>query len=122
VVFPESVLEQQVTHFVMGLALIGTMTRPLLVVLGAMPRALFAGVFLVVGWGSIEGNAIIHKIVFLLRESRFIDPQEPLRRVRKRAIVHFVFWQLLDVLSSVVISQTIAAIGFPVIITARLFR
>ena len=33
----------------MGLALIGTMTGPLLVVLHTMPTALFAGVFFVVG-------------------------------------------------------------------------
>jgi hypothetical protein len=33
----------------MGLALIGTMTGPLLVVLHTMPLALFAGVFFVVG-------------------------------------------------------------------------
>lgn len=32
------------------------MTGPLLHVLGLMPRAMFAGVFLVVGWGSVEGN------------------------------------------------------------------
>ena len=33
----------------MGLAIIGTMTGPLLVVLHTIPRSLFAGVFLVVG-------------------------------------------------------------------------
>lgn len=33
----------------MGLALIGTMTGPLLVVLHMMPTAVFAGVFFVVG-------------------------------------------------------------------------
>ena len=44
-----AVVEQRVSHFLMGLALIGTMTGPLLAVLHTMPSALFAGVFFVVG-------------------------------------------------------------------------
>jgi len=44
-----AVVEQRVSHFLMGLALIGTMTGPLLVVLHTMPAAIFAGVFFVVG-------------------------------------------------------------------------
>ena len=50
---PESVVEQRVSHFLMGLAIIGTMTGPLLVVLGTMPRAIFSGVFFVVGVSSV---------------------------------------------------------------------
>lgn len=46
------VVEQRVSHFVMGLAIIGTMTGPLLRVLHVMPAAVFAGVFFVVGVGS----------------------------------------------------------------------
>ncbi len=49
VVKATAVVEQRVTHFLMGLALIGTMTGPLLVVLHTMPTAVFAGVFFVVG-------------------------------------------------------------------------
>ena len=48
----ESVMEQRVSHFVMGLAIIGTMTGPLLTVLNLIPRALFGGVFFVVGVSS----------------------------------------------------------------------
>jgi hypothetical protein len=44
-----AVAEQRVTHFLMGLALVGTMTGPLLAVLHTMPSAVFAGVFFVVG-------------------------------------------------------------------------
>jgi len=49
VVTAAAVVEQRVSHFVMGLALIGTMTGPLLTVLHTMPNAIFAGVFFVVG-------------------------------------------------------------------------
>ena len=45
----ESVVEQRVSHFLMGLAIIGSMPGPILIVLNLIPRALFAGVFFVVG-------------------------------------------------------------------------
>lgn len=44
-----AVVEQRISHFLMGLAIIGTMTGPLLIVLHTMPEAVFAGVFLIVG-------------------------------------------------------------------------
>lgn len=112
----ESVVEQRLSHFLMGLAIIGTMTGPLLVVLHTMPRCLFAGVFFVVGWGSIEGNGMTQKAIFLLSERRFIDPVNPLLRVPRKKIVLFLVLQILGVGFSVAISQTIGAIGFPVII------
>lgn len=46
------VVEQRLSQLLMGLALIGTMTGPLLVVLHTMPAAVFAGVFFVVGVSS----------------------------------------------------------------------
>lgn len=117
-VVAESVVEQRVSHFVMGLAIIGTMTGPLLVVLRIMPRSIFAGVFFVVGWGSIESNGILRRLIWLAREPRFIQPSDPLLTVRRSKIGLFLFWQILGVLASVAISQTIAAIGFPVVIIA----
>ncbi|KAI1870476.1 uncharacterized protein JN550_005404 [Neoarthrinium moseri] len=110
------VVEQRVSHFLMGLALIGTMTGPLLVVLHTMPSALFAGVFFVVGWGSIESNGIVQKLVFLMSENRFIQRDEPLLTIRRRKIWLFIGLQGLGVAATVAISQTIAAIGFPVLI------
>ncbi|KLJ10673.1 hypothetical protein EMPG_13947 [Blastomyces silverae] len=111
-----AVVEQRVSHFFMGLALIGTMTGPLLVVLHTMPAAVFAGVFFVVGWGSIESNGIVEKLVFLFKERRFIQRDEPMLTVRRRKIALYIGLQLFGVLSCVAISQTIAAIGFPVLI------
>ena len=110
------VVEQRVSHFMMGLAIIGTMTGPLLVVLHTMPRAIFAGVFFVVGWGSIESNGIIKKIRFLIREPRFRQPDDPLSRIPPKRIWYYLFWQLLGWAATVAISQTIAAIGFPMLI------
>ncbi|KAF2090874.1 HCO3 transporter family protein [Saccharata proteae CBS 121410] len=113
-----AVVEQRMSHFLMGLAIIGTMTGPLLVVLSTMPEAVFAGVFFVVGWGSIESNGILHKFIFLMSEDRFIQRDEPLLTVRKRKIWLFIGLQAFGVACSVAISQTIAAIGFPILIIA----
>lgn len=49
ITYPARVYEQRISHFLMALGLVGTMTGPLLVVLSTMPRALFAGVFFIVG-------------------------------------------------------------------------
>jgi hypothetical protein len=123
IVVAQHVVEQRVSHFLMGLALFGTMSGPLLVVLGLFPRALFAGVFLVVGvsalhisgltvqWGSIETNGILQKFLFLLKEPRFIPQNEPLNGLPRRKIVFYVALQMVGVLVCVAISQTIAAIG-----------
>jgi len=112
-----SLVEQRVSYLAIGLLTLGTMTRPLLVALGTMPRALFAGVFLVVGWGSIEGNGITHKTLFLLRDPKMTPRGHILLSVPKRKIALFVGIQWLFFAMTFAISQTIAAIGFPVIIT-----
>lgn len=102
------------------------------------------GVFLVVGWGSIEGNGITHKTLFLLRDRRMTPRDHILLGVRRRKIFLYVFIQWLFFAMTFSISQTIggyaatgtslcllitdltyalpcffpsAAIGFPVIIT-----
>lgn len=58
VVEATAVVEQRVSHFLMGLAIWGTMTGPLLTVLSTMPAAVFAGVFFVVGVS--EGILLLH--------------------------------------------------------------
>lgn len=49
-----AVVEQRISHFLMGMAIWGTMTGPLLIVLHTMPAAVFAGVFFVVGVSIIS--------------------------------------------------------------------
>lgn len=95
----------------MGIALIGTMTGPLLIVLHTIPAAVIAGVFFIVGWGSIESNGIVKKIVFLLRERRFIPKHENLLQVKRRKIILYLICEIVPVAACVAISQTISAIG-----------
>ncbi|WFD41774.1 hypothetical protein MPSI1_000410 [Malassezia psittaci] len=96
------------------------MTRPILVALGTMPRAVFAGVFLVVGWSSIEANPILLRTVSLLQDRSAIpvalNARPQLFNLRRRTIALFVAIQWLFFGMTIAISQTIAAIGFPVII------
>ncbi|EDU39676.1 anion exchange family protein [Pyrenophora tritici-repentis] len=112
------VVEQRVSHFLMGMAIWGTMTGPLLIVLHTMPAAVFAGVFFVVGWGSIESNGIVSKALYLVSERRFLQRDEPLNTVARKKIMLFIGLQIFGVACTVAISQTIAAIGFPVLIIA----
>ncbi|ETN43778.1 uncharacterized protein HMPREF1541_11102 [Cyphellophora europaea CBS 101466] len=114
----ERVAQQRISHFLMALALLGTMTGPLLTVLGLMPRAIFSGVFFIVGWGSIADNDIVARLLYLCQEPRFRQPYHPLRRVKKRVLAQFVAWQLAGWAASVAVSQTVGAVAFPVIITA----
>lgn len=130
-----AVVEQRISHFLMGMAIWGTMTGPLLTVLSTMPAAVFAGVFFVVGvsihdyylsrnalkklqWGSIESNGVLAKFWYLNSEKRFLDPKNPLSDVPRVKIWLYIGLQALGVACSVAISQTIAAIGFPVLIIA----
>ncbi|KAI5476911.1 inorganic anion exchanger, partial [Pseudohyphozyma bogoriensis] len=111
------VVEQRVSHAAMGLLTLGTMSRPLLVVLGLMPRAMFAGIFLVVGWGSVSGNGITHKTLYLLRDPRLTPPDHPLLQVKRSSILKYIGIQWLFFAMILAVSETIAGIGFPVIIT-----
>jgi hypothetical protein len=48
-----AVVEPRISHFLMGMAIWGTMTGPLLTVLHTMPAAVFAGVFFVVSVSNL---------------------------------------------------------------------
>ncbi|XHG00972.1 hypothetical protein AWENTII_004380 [Aspergillus wentii] len=114
------VIEQRISHFIMGLAIIVTMTPPFLTVLHTIPAPIFGGVFLIVGWGSIESNGILRRTVFLITENRFLRDEELLLTIRKRKIILYLVCQILSVAACVGISQTIAAIAFPVLIIAMI--
>ncbi|KAL3418221.1 hypothetical protein PVAG01_09936 [Phlyctema vagabunda] len=111
-----SVVEQRVSHLLMGLGLIVTMTGPFLTMLHTIPRAIFSGVFFIVGWGSIESNGMTQKFLFLLTEDRFVQRGQSCLGVRSSKIWLYLICQMIGVIAPVAISQTIAAIGFPVLV------
>lgn len=113
------VVEQRLSHFIIGLLTLGAMTRPILVALSMMPRAVFAGVFLLVGFASIESNPIVTRTLSLLQDRSALAPpaRSPLQRT---TCARFVSIQWLFFGMTIAISQTIAAIGFPIIITCMI--
>lgn len=74
---------------------------------GLMSRAMFAGIFIVVGWGSVEGNGIVHKTLFLLRDQRLTPRDHPLLRVRKSSIVKFIAVQWIFFAAIIAVSECI---------------
>jgi boron transporter len=116
---PTHVVEQRVSNLAQGLLTLGTMSGPLLVVLHLIPQAVLAGLFFIMGYQALEGNGITAKILFLLRDKRLTPSGHPLRRIRRRAAVWwFVALELVGFGATFAITQTVAAIGFPVFILA----
>lgn len=115
----DHVVEQRVSNLAQGLLTLGTMTGPLLIVIHLIPQGVLAGLFFVMGVQALEGNGITLKILFLCRDKSLTPGSEPLKRIRRRlAIWIFVAIQLLGFGATFAITQTIAAVGFPVIILA----
>jgi boron transporter len=111
------VVEQRFTNLAQGLLFLVTMTGPLLIVLHLIPQGVLAGLFFVMGIQALLGNGIVVKLLFLLQDKELISPSEPLARLDRRiAIWGFVALELAIFGGTFAITQTIAAIGFPVII------
>lgn len=113
------VVEQRVSNLAQGLLTLGTMTGPLLVVLHLIPQGVLAGLFFIMGYQALEGNGVTAKILFLLRDGALTPPSSPLRRIRRRSRVWlFVALALVGFGATFAITQTVAAVGFPVFIIA----
>ncbi|KAF2854937.1 hypothetical protein T440DRAFT_464258 [Plenodomus tracheiphilus IPT5] len=113
----DHVVEQRVSNLAQGLLTLGTMSGPLLIVLHLIPQAVLAGLFFVMGIQALEGNGITLKLLFLLRDKNLTSPSDPLSRVQRRWVVWaFVGLELVGFGATFAITQTIAAIGFPVFI------
>lgn len=115
----DHVVEQRVSNLAQGLLTLGTMSGPLLVVLHLIPQGVLAGLFFVMGVQALEGNGITAKLLFLARDASLTPRGDPLKQVRRRgAIWAFAGIQLIGFGATFAVTQTIAAVGFPVIILA----
>lgn len=113
------VVEQRVSNLAQGLLTLGTATGPLLVVLHLIPQAVLAGLFFIMGYQALEANGITLKLLFLLRDRNLTPASHPLNRIRRRgAVWAFVLVELVGFGATFAITQTIAAVGFPVVIFA----
>lgn len=93
------------------------MTGPLLIVLHLIPQGVMAGLFFIMGVQALQGNGITQKLIFLAQDKDLTPGSNPLKRLDRRvAIWAFVIIELIGFGATFAITQTIAAIGFPVII------
>ena len=113
------VVEQRVSNLAQGLLTLGTMSGPLLIVLHLIPQGVLAGLFFVMGVQALEANGITAKLVFLGRDHGLTPREADLNAVRRRpAIWLFVGIELVAFGATFAITQTVAAVGFPVFILA----
>lgn len=109
-------VEQRFTNTVQGLMAIGTMTRPLLVCLGQIPQAVLSGLFFIMGIEGLSGNVIVSRVLWLFTEDKRKDPDSPLHKVSNKSLIIFLCFSLAGFVGEFAITNTIAAIGFPLIL------
>ena len=113
----DHVVEQRFSNLAQGLLTLGTMSGSLLVVLHLIPQGVLAGLFFVMGIQALQGNGITLKMLYLCRDRALTSAAQPLSRItRKQAIWYFVALELIGFGATFAITQTIAAVGFPIII------
>lgn len=113
----DHVVEQRVSNLAQGLLTLGTMAGPLLIVLNLVPQAVLAGLFFIMGVQALESNGITLKMLYICKDRHLTSRSDPLSRIkRKQSIWFFVLLELVGFGATFAITQTIAAIGFPIII------
>ncbi|KAI9672698.1 MAG: hypothetical protein M1831_000133 [Alyxoria varia] len=112
----DHVVEQRASNFIQGALCLIVMTGPLLIVIGLIPQGVLAGLFFTMGTQALASNGIVLKLVYLFSD-RKLTVGHPLRKLERQwAIWFFVGCELLFFAVAFAITQTVAAIGFPVIL------
>lgn len=107
-------VEQRGSNTLQGLLILGTMSGPLLVVLGLVPQAILAGLFWIMGIDGLLHNGLTFKLRYILTDKRYITPDmKPLEKCSKFGLYLFTFSQLILAGAEVGITETVAAVGFP---------
>lgn len=109
----ETIVDQRFTNTAQGLATIGMMTGPLLIVLHLVPQGVLAGLFFMMGVPGLLGNELIRRLKLLVTDPAKRDPCDPLNHIPKWHLFAFLLISALGTAGEVAITQTIAAIGFP---------
>ncbi|CAE6479408.1 hypothetical protein ACGC1H_005374 [Rhizoctonia solani] len=113
---PIGVVEQRVSNLAQGALCLVLMTGPFQHVLGLVPRGVLAGLFWFMGTDALRTSGVTEKLLYLIRDPALVPRREPLRRVRRSRVALFVAIELLGFGATMAITQTIAAIGFPIVI------
>ncbi|KAJ1303556.1 hypothetical protein OPQ81_011740 [Rhizoctonia solani] len=113
---PIGVVEQRVSNLAQGALCIVLMTGPFQHVLGLVPKGVLAGLFWFMGTDALRTSGVTEKLVYLIRDPTLVPRTHPLRQVRHSRVALFVAIELLGFGATMAITQTIAAIGFPIVI------
>ncbi|WWD08459.1 hypothetical protein V865_006571 [Kwoniella europaea PYCC6329] len=113
---PVAVVEQRVSNLAQGCLCLILMTKPFEHVLGLIPKGVLAGLFWYMGSDALLTSGVTAKILYLIKDKRATSPSEPLHNVRKSRILWFTIIELIGFGATFAITQTMAAIGFPIII------
>lgn len=112
----DHVVEQRVSNLAQGLITLGTMTGPLLIVVGLIPQGVLAGLFFTMGTQALAGNGIVLKLMYLCQDKE-LSVGDPLRQIKRQYMIWvFVAMELSFFAVAFAITQTVAAIGFPIIL------
>ncbi|CAR23867.1 Bor1p [Lachancea thermotolerans CBS 6340] len=109
-------VEQRFTNTAQGLLTLATMSRPLLVCLGQIPQAVLSGLFFIMGLNNLLHNAILGRIMLLITERDKRDLRNLIYKVPLPKVLIFLSLSLAGFAAEFAISNTIAAIGFPLIL------
>ena len=109
-------IEQRFTNTLQGLMLLAMMARPFLVCLSKIPQAVLSGLFFIMGIQGLIGNIIICRIVWLFTDPTLKDQDSPLNNVSRKSLVIFLGFSLTGFTAELAITNTIAAIGFPLVL------
>jgi boron transporter len=113
----DHVVEQRLSNLAQGLITLVTMTGPILTALNLIPQGVLAGLLFLMGVQALQSNGVTRKLIFLAQDQKLRSPSNPFNRVqRQRAIWGFVILEVVGFACILAVTQTIAAVGVPVMI------
>lgn len=71
------------------------------------------------GSDALFGSGVTHFLLYLIKDAHYIPATEPLRRVRTSRVYAWVGLELIGFAATFAITNTKAAIGFPVVVSSR---
>lgn len=120
---PLSVVEQRLTNTLQGAMTFVMMSGPFLTVLGLIPQAVLAGLFLIMGIGGLHVGPVVNKIRFIFLDKDYIihDPECPqlwkdlnaIPSLKKKWFYLYLGLQVIAGLAEFIITLTKGAVGFP---------
>ncbi|ORX91537.1 hypothetical protein K493DRAFT_317201 [Basidiobolus meristosporus CBS 931.73] len=114
--FVDHVCEQRVSGLFQSLLIGLTLLPPILHVLGLIPRAVLAGLFLYMGLESFVDNTLANRVKLIFTDKKLTPPLWATVSVPYKVVAKFTIVQVLLLALIFYITESPAAISFPVFI------